>query len=67
MYLRGLSRGKNIKYKKVNVFYELIDERCIIFLFLLQSLFSANKNVEFFFFFGFGFWVIYIRYMKYCP
>ena len=71
MYFLGVSRGKNIKYKKVTVFYEIINGRCIIFLFLLQSLFSTNKNVEIFFFFFrqcanfyFGvnltaFWVLY--------
>ena len=32
MYLRGVSRGKNITYKKETVFYELINGRCIIFL-----------------------------------
>ena len=29
----------------MTVFYELIDETFIIFLFLLQSLFPADKNV----------------------
>ena len=30
----------------MTIFYELIDEICIVFLFLLQSLFSANENAQ---------------------
>ena len=31
--------------RKVTVFYEIINEICIIFLILLQSIFSAHKNM----------------------
>ena len=41
-----VSRGKKLLYKKVTVFYELINEICFIFLFLLQSIFSADTNVK---------------------
>ena len=40
--------GTQFKYKKSDRFYKMINQICIIFLFLLYSLFSADKNVDFF-------------------
>ena len=45
----GPSQSRGIKHRKVSVFYDRFNEICIIFLFLLQSLFSADKNIYIFF------------------
>ena len=45
----GKSSGKKILTQKSVIFYELIKEICIIFLFLSHSLFSVDKSIEKFF------------------